>query len=122
MTWPPDTRWMAVPFRHCAASSRPHHMRICFVCCEYPPAPHGGIGSVTRVLGRSLAATGHEVRAVGLYPELGMAPEEFDGDVHIWRIPMPAGRLGWTRGRRELFQTVSRWVERGEVDIVEVPD
>jgi glycosyltransferase involved in cell wall biosynthesis len=98
-------------------------MRICFVCCEYPPAPHGGIGSVTRVLGRALAAAGHEVRTVGIYPELdGMAREEFDGDVHVWRIPEPGGRLGWTRGRRRLFQTVSRWVERGEVDILEVPD
>jgi glycosyltransferase involved in cell wall biosynthesis len=98
-------------------------MRICFLCCEYPPAPHGGIGSVTRVLGRALAAAGHEVRTVGLYSGLdGLVREELDGDVHVWRIAMPAGRLGWTRGRRQLFQTVSRWVDRGEVDLVEVPD
>jgi glycosyltransferase involved in cell wall biosynthesis len=98
-------------------------MRICFLCCEYPPAPHGGIGSVTRVLGRALAAAGHEVRAIGVYGDLdGEACEEFDGGVHVWRIAMPGGRLGWTRGRRRLFQTVSRWVERGEVDLIEVPD
>ncbi|PWT93406.1 MAG: hypothetical protein C5B56_00770 [Proteobacteria bacterium] len=98
-------------------------MKICFLCCEYPPAPHGGIGSVTRVLGRALAAAGHEVRALGLYADLdGRPPEEFDGGVHVWRMAMPGGTLGWTRGRRQLFQTVSRWAERGEVDIVEVPD
>jgi glycogen synthase len=98
-------------------------MRICFICSEYPPAPHGGIGSVTRVLGRALAAAGHEVRAIGLYKGLdGLAPEERDGEVRVSRLAMPDGRLGWTRGRRRLFQTVSRWVDRGEVDLVEVPD
>jgi glycogen synthase len=98
-------------------------MRICFLCCEYPPAPHGGIGSVTRVLGRALAARGHEVRAIGLYDRLeDQMSEECDGGVQIWRVAMPTGRLGWTRGRRQLFQTVSRWAERGEVDLVEVPD
>jgi glycosyltransferase involved in cell wall biosynthesis len=98
-------------------------MRICFVCSEYPPAPHGGIGSVTRVLGRALAAAGHEVRAIGLYSRLdGLAQEEVDGDVRVFRLAMPDGRLGWTRGRRQLFQIVSRWADRGEVDLVEVPD
>jgi glycosyltransferase involved in cell wall biosynthesis len=98
-------------------------MKICFLCCEYPPAPHGGIGSVTRVLGRALAAAGHDVRAIGLYSAMeDELLEELDGDVRVMRMAMPAGRLGWTRGRHLLFQTISRWVARGEVDIVEVPD
>src|SRR5215467_6645136 len=36
-------------------------MKICYLCNEYPPAPHGGIGSVTQVLGRALADAGHQV-------------------------------------------------------------
>lgn len=98
-------------------------MKLCFVCCEYPPARHGGIGSVTQVLARAFAAAGHEVRAVGLYDELDSpVPVENDRDVAVWRLPAPRGKFGWTQGRRLLFQTVSQWVRRGEVDLVEVPD
>jgi glycosyltransferase involved in cell wall biosynthesis len=98
-------------------------VKPCFVCCEYPPARHGGIGSVTQVMARAFAAAGHEVRTVGLYPSLDKpAPLENDRGVEVWRLPMPRGRFGWTQGRHQLFRTVARWVERGEVDLVEVPD
>jgi len=98
-------------------------MKLCFVCCEYPPARHGGIGSVTQVLARAFSAAGHEVRTVGLYPRLDEpSGVENDRGVAVWRLPMPRGRFGWTQGRKLLFHTVSRWVERGEVDLVEVPD
>lgn len=40
-------------------------MRICFVCNEYPPAPHGGIGTFVRTLARRLADLGHAVAVVG---------------------------------------------------------
>lgn len=97
-------------------------MRICFLCCEYPPAKHGGIGSVTQVLGRALAASGHEVRAVGVYPELHAPVSGEDDGVQVWRLPAPGGRFGWTRGRKLLFETVREWSNRGEIDVVEVPD
>ncbi len=98
-------------------------MKLCFVCCEYPPAKHGGIGSVTQVLGRALVAAGHEVRVVGVYASLdGLATSEVDAGVQVTRLPMPPGRLGWTRGRHHLFQTLRRWVDHGEVDLIEVPD
>jgi glycosyltransferase involved in cell wall biosynthesis len=98
-------------------------VKLCFVCCEYPPSRHGGIGSVTQVLARAFAAAGHEVRTVGLYPGLdAAAPVENDRGVAVWRLPMPRGRFGWTQGRRNLFRTVSGWAQRGEVDLVEVPD
>jgi glycogen synthase len=98
-------------------------MKICFVCCEYPPAPHGGIGSMTRVLGRALVAAGHEVRVIGVYPSLdGVAEFEDDGGIRVCRLLSPVGCFGWTRGRRLLFQRIARWVERGEAELVEVPD
>src|SRR5215472_10058415 len=111
--WHRNFRWMAAPSRPCGADRHrafASEMRICFLCCEYPPAAHGGIGAVTQVLGRALAAAGHEVRAVGVYPTCdGLPREECDGGVQVWRIATPGGRLGWTRGRSRLFQTVSRW-------------
>jgi glycogen synthase len=98
-------------------------MRICFICGEYPPVPHGGIGSVTRLLGRTLAARGHQVRVIGLYRSLeGVAPAEEDAGVRVWRIGIPSGRFGWTRARRRLFRTVAEWAARGEIELIEVPD
>ena len=42
-------------------------MRLCFECSEYPPGPHGDVGSLVQMLARGLVEAGHEVRAVGLY-------------------------------------------------------
>jgi glycogen synthase len=97
-------------------------MRVCFLCCEYPPAKHGGIGSVTQVLGRALAKAGHDVRAIGVYRGLDAPATDEDGGVQVWRLPMPEGRFGWTRGRKLLYETVKDWANRGEIDLVEVPD
>lgn len=98
-------------------------MNLCYVCSEYPPFKHGGIGSATQVFGRALAARGHHVRAVGLYPDgrAGAAPEQ-DNGVHVYRLPAPGGRLGWMEGRRLLYRTIAGWAAKGEIDAVEVAD
>ena len=63
-------------------------MHICFACSEYPPAPHGGIGSFVQTLGRELVLRGHRVSAVGMY---GYGPhlegEEDDCGVRVIRVP-----------------------------------
>jgi len=63
-------------------------LHICFACSEYPPAPHGGIGSFIQTLGRELVRRGHRVSAVGMYysgPHL--VEEENDCGVHVIRLP-----------------------------------
>lgn len=98
-------------------------LRICFVCNEYPPFRHGGIGTMTQVLGRALVAAGHSVRVVGLYEaEQSACVRESDQGVEIWRIQRPLRRGGWIWGRRSLYLTIREWSVRGEIDIVEVPD
>jgi glycosyltransferase involved in cell wall biosynthesis len=98
-------------------------MKICFICGEYPPALHGGIGSMTRLLGRSLARAGHEVRVIGVYPSLaGLVELEEDAGVRVHRIEEDEGSFGWARSRRRLFRIVADWAQRGEIDLVEVPD
>ena len=63
-------------------------MHICFACSEYPPAPHGGIGSFIQTLGRELVRRGHHVSAIGMY---GYGPhlegEENDCGVRVIRVP-----------------------------------
>jgi len=61
-------------------------MHICFLCNEYPPAVHGGIGSFTQTLARELVKYGHTVSSIGLYPIPSEAAEE-DHGVRVVRLP-----------------------------------
>lgn len=98
-------------------------LRIAFVCHEYPPGPHGGIGTVTRMLARALAQAGHQVRVVGIYDGRYPAPDyEDDGGVRVWRLRRGRGRLDWLAARYRLYQQIARWRRAGEIDLVEVPD
>ena len=98
-------------------------MRLCIICSEYPPGPHGGIGTRYRLLGRHLVAEGHEVRVIGAYPKSYPAPDrESDDGVEVWRLREAPGRFGWIPAWRRLYRTVRGWVRVGEVDLVEAPD
>ena len=98
-------------------------MNICFVCNEYPPGAHGGLGTFTRVLGRALVKAGHRVRVTGYYPATyGGQPHERDEGVEVWRHVEPAGRLGWIAARHAVYRQVAGWARAGEVDVIEVAD
>ena len=97
-------------------------MNICFQCNEYPPLPHGGIGSVTQLMGRALVRRGHNLRVVGVYPKAESVRREEDEGVQVWRLQTPKGKLGWIAARYRLFRMVAKWAKDGEVDLVEVPD
>jgi len=100
-------------------------VRICFVCGEYPPDLHGGIGSFTQGIARTLVRHGHQVRVIGpsrLAERRSPDGAEDDAGVEVWRLPIAPGRLGWLNGRRRLSATVATWARRGEIDLVEVPD
>ena len=98
-------------------------MKACFVCCEYPPAAHGGIGTVTQLLARGLRRRGHEVRVIGVYPHLDSAggPEDDQG-VQVWRLAERSRWGGWLGARVALFRQLRHWTRQGEIDFVEVPD
>jgi glycosyltransferase involved in cell wall biosynthesis len=97
-------------------------MKICFVCGEYPPAPHGGIGTMVQTLARALVVAGHEVRVAGLYTSLSQTTRENDRGVDVWRLRSPVGRLRWIQARRQLFSRVAEWSRQGKIDLIEVPD
>ena len=98
-------------------------MKICFICSEYPPGPHGGIGTFTQIMARALVAAGHHVSVVGVYecPHATPGYEE-DRGVEVWRLPVPEKRLGWVAARRVLYRCVADRARHHEIDIVEVPD
>ena len=96
-------------------------LHICFACSEYPPAPHGGIGSFVQTLGRELVRRGHHVSAVGMY---GYGPhlegEENDCGVRVIRVPsrgLPVLRVLPNRLRqRKAFFELDR---QTPIDIIE---
>ncbi len=98
-------------------------LRIAFVCHEYPPCRNGGIGTFTRQLGRALAASGHEVRAIGMYhPGFPGPGVELDEGVQVYRLARAQRDFLSIRARWELYAKIRAWVEAGEVDVIEVPD
>jgi glycosyltransferase involved in cell wall biosynthesis len=98
-------------------------MNLCFECSEYPPGPHGGIGTLIQTLARGLVRAGHRVRVIGTYPPGYPAPDrEEDQGVEVWRLRQSPRRLVWVKARWDLYRLVSGWARRREVDLVEVPD
>ena len=98
-------------------------MRISFICNEYPPAKHGGIGTMTQTIARGLVQAGHSVRVVGLSAwEDNLPASESDEGVMVWRLKFRPSRFGWIRARHELFRVIERWATCELIDLVEVPD
>lgn len=98
-------------------------LRVCFLCNEYPPGLHGGIGTMTQLLARTLVRAGHEARVIGVYnPSQPAADFEVDQGVGVWRLRASNRPLGWLLSRHQLFRAISRWSRSGEIDVVEVPD
>jgi len=42
-------------------------MRICYLCDEYPPALHGGVGSFVQTISREMVKRNHLVSVIGFY-------------------------------------------------------
>ena len=62
-------------------------MNILYLCDEYPPGRHGGIGTSVRLLARQMAKLGHNVVVAGLYgPGYGGADEFDDKGVKVFRF------------------------------------
>jgi glycosyltransferase involved in cell wall biosynthesis len=98
-------------------------VKLCFVCSEYPPGPHGGIGNFVQTLGRALVRAGHEVRVVGVYADNNSGSDyEEDFGVRVWRLRGANRRFDWMRARIALYRKVAGWAEEKLIDLVEVPD
>ena len=98
-------------------------MKIFLQCSEYPPGPHGGIGTLTQLLARGLVRSGHQVKVGGIYPpEYPAADRETDEGVEVFRFREPPGRFSWVPARIRFFRRLSRWSAAGDIDLIEVPD
>jgi len=62
-------------------------MNILYLCDEYPPGKHGGIGTSVRLLAREMVKLGHSVVVAGLYAPGYGGEDEFDDEgVKVFRF------------------------------------
>jgi glycosyltransferase involved in cell wall biosynthesis len=111
-------------------------MHIAFICNEYPPGPHGGIGTLTRTLARRMVAAGHRVTVIGTYAVPRSRPGdprdrrdrrdrvEDDRGVQVIRlgstVPVPGVRA--VLDQRRLWRRLAELHRREPIDVVEGPE
>ena len=97
-------------------------MHICFICNEYPPGRHGGVGSFTQTLGRALAAKGERVTVAGVYP-ISREKREDDEGVSVIRLPHAALRgAGYLVNGRRLANELEALNRRHPIDLLDGPE
>lgn len=97
-------------------------MHICYLCNEYPPGKHGGVGSFTQTLARAMVARGHEVTVVGIYPA-SRRGLECDQGVRVVRLPhSPIPRTGFLLNGWRLRQALRRIHRESRIDVLEGPE
>jgi glycosyltransferase involved in cell wall biosynthesis len=95
-------------------------MNIVYFCDEYPPRPHGGIGTFVESMAQGMLHRGHRVTVVGL----GNHNEQTDagGVTVITRTRNDIKRVGNLITRIQLRNYLASLVKAGQADIIEVPD
>jgi len=111
-------------------------MNILYLCDEYPPCQHGGIGTVTQNLARELVLKGHNVYVCGFYPYYRTASAfEDDFGVKVYRrfygnkILLKLSRheylgrfLNIERHFNSYTKYLKEFIKKNEIEIIEIPD
>ena len=98
-------------------------MHVVFICNEYPPGVHGGIGAVTRTYARALVGAGHHCTVIGVYRRATEQVSDDDG-VRVIRLPDvtgPAVVSPW-RAQRRLWARLAEEHAHHRIDVVEGPE
>ncbi len=100
-------------------------MKILFICNEYPPTPHGGIGSFTKLMAESLVKEGHEVFVMGYGNEETTTKTVMNG-VQVWFLKkaysskLKVLNLFYIYYNRWVFANkINAFAKQQEVDIIE---
>jgi glycosyltransferase involved in cell wall biosynthesis len=97
-------------------------LHIVFLCNEYPPSSHGGIGSFTQTMARALTARGHKVTVMGLYPQSRDSHENDRGTSVVRLAHARKPGLGLVVNRRRLTRALKRLHAEHPINIVEGPE
>jgi glycosyltransferase involved in cell wall biosynthesis len=95
-------------------------MNIALICNEYPPRPHGGIGTFVSTLAKGLVTRGHNVIVVGLGEAAG---ERSDGDIRVITLRANKTRfVGSVISRFRLWHFLSLQARASKINLIEVPE
>lgn len=100
-------------------------MRLLFLCNEYPPLPHGGIGSTIHDLATGLADRGHHCVVAGAYQQ-GVTPTPGNPDFRPISTPIRRSILPWrwhfVINQYYFAAKVARIIREQRIDLIEVAD
>jgi glycosyltransferase involved in cell wall biosynthesis len=99
-------------------------MNVCYICNEYPEGPHGGVGTMTKLLAEELCLRNHSVKVIGVY-DLSYPSKEFElkNGVEITRIKINYNnRISVASGYLKMARKIRTWINKNEIDIIEAPD
>jgi glycosyltransferase involved in cell wall biosynthesis len=96
-------------------------MKLLFICNEYPPHKHGGIGTFTRDIAEGLTKEGHDVTVLGLYSTISKFVEEEINEVKVIRHPYTQviARFNHLNFVFKLNLILRRYLQLHKFDIVE---
>ena len=84
-------------------------MHVAFICDEYPPGVHGGVGSLTQTIARRVVEEGHRATVIGTYRSTHDLAE-LDQGVQVIRLTS-RGRVRGVRAladQRRLWRRIAR--------------
>jgi glycosyltransferase involved in cell wall biosynthesis len=94
-------------------------MHVLYLCNEYPPFPHGGIGTFVQMMARQLVIKGHQASVVGFSAGTEFRQENDQG-VNIYRFPNDSnGKLGLIRRYFALSNFIHRLHFQAAIDLIE---
>lgn len=99
-------------------------MNILYICNEYPPEPHGGVGTYVQTISHALVEQGHNVTVAGIYPSIQSSTFFSDNSVNVHKFP--AGKVNnrfvLFSDRWRLSRLVSYLTHTEKIDLVEAPE
>lgn len=95
-------------------------MKIGFFCNEYPPRPHGGIGTFVQTLAPALAQAGHEITIVEWGEQAG--ERVFEGVRIVTLAQSTTRHIAWLINRLRLWRWLRAEARAGRIEIFEIPD
>ena len=104
-------------------------MHIGFICHEYPPCNHGGIGSFMKDLAEAVYEQGHDVTVIGYYItsvlKLNTIIDEVINGIRIIRYPhfqkFSSIPLNTLYLRYDLYKKIKGFHKEKEFDVIESP-
>lgn len=97
-------------------------MHLLYLCNEYPPFSHGGIGVKYQTIARRLVNTGWQVSVIGTYPVQKAITEDDEG-VKVIRIPVIKKRgLASLLNAYHLQKAIKKVNRQHAIDLIETSE